>query len=39
MENELNAQFVCAYNEVNEDDIENEKKIIKKYNKEDDTLS
>jgi hypothetical protein len=39
MENDLNTQFVCAFHEVNEDEIDNEKKAIKKYNEQDNSLN
>ena len=38
MDNQFNSQFVCAFHEVKEGDIEQEKKVIKKYNDKDDSL-
>ena len=38
MDNQINSQFVCAFHEVKEGDIEQEKKVIKKYNDKDDSL-
>ena len=39
MENELNTQFVCAFHETNEEELEKEKNIITKYNSQDDSLN
>ena len=39
MENELNTQFVCAFHETNEEELEIEKNIIKKYNSKDNSLN
>ena len=39
MENDLNTQFVCAFHEIKEEDIEAEKKMIKTYSKEDKSLN
>ena len=38
MDNQFNSQFVCAFHEVKEGEIEQEKKVIKKYNDKDDSL-
>ena len=39
MENELNTQFVCAFHETNDKELEIEKNMIKKYNPQDDCLN
>ena len=39
MENELNTQFVCAYHEIKDEELEVEKNIVKKFNKKDDSLN
>ena len=39
MENELNTQFVCAYHETKEEELEEEKKVVKKFNEKDNSLS
>ena len=38
MDNQLNSQFICAFHETKDGDIEQEKKVIKKYNDKDDSL-
>ena len=39
MENQLNSQFICAFHETKEGEIEHEKKVIKKYNEKDESLN
>ena len=39
MENELNSQYICAFHEANEEEIQHEKKIIKKFNEQDNSLN
>jgi WD40 repeat protein len=39
MENELNTQFVCAYHEIKDEELEVEKNIVKKFNEKDDSLN
>ena len=39
MENELNTQFVCAFHETKEEEIQAEKNMIKKFNEQDDSLN
>ena len=39
MENELNTQFVCAFHEIKEEDIKEEKNSIKKFNTQDNSLN
>ena len=39
MDSELNTQFICAFHEINDEELELEKKIIKKYSKEEDKLN
>ena len=39
MENDLNTQFVCAFHDIKEEEIEAEKKMIKKYNPQDNSLN
>ena len=39
MENQLNSQFICAFHETKEGEIEHEKKVIKKFNEKDESLN
>ena len=39
MDNELNTQFICAFHEVNDEELESEKKIIEKYSREENRLN
>ena len=39
MENELNTQFVCAFHETKEEEIQAEKNMIKKFNEQDYSLN
>ena len=39
MENELNTQFVSAFNEANDEELEAEKNMIKKFISQNNTLS
>ena len=39
MENELNTQFVCAYHEIKDEELEVEKNIVQKFNEKDDSLN
>ena len=39
MDNELNTQFVCAFHEIKEEELEVEKNMIKKYNEQDKSLN
>ena len=39
MDNELNTQFVCAFHETKDEEIEVEKNMIKKYNEQDKSLN
>ena len=39
MEKELNTQFVCAFHEIKEEELEAEKNMIQKYNQQDNSLN
>ena len=39
MEKELNTQFVCAFHEIKEEELEAEKNMIKKYNQQENSLN
>ena len=39
MDNELNTQFICAFHEINEDELDAEKKMLEKYSRDENILS
>ena len=39
MDNELNTQYICAFHEINDEELDVEKNILEKYNKEDNKLN
>ena len=39
IDNELNTQFICAFHEINDEELETEKKIIKRYSRDEKNLN
>jgi len=39
MDNELNTQYICAYHEINDEELDAEKNMLEKYSKDDNKLN
>ena len=39
MDNELNTQYICAFHEMNDEELETEKHLIEKYSRDENKLN